>query len=55
MANIYATIDPVTVSHEVISDVIVEGSLTVPQTCEIDEGQTIMFDFKKSSPPSFPL
>lgn len=54
MANIYATIDPVTVSHEVISDVIVEGSLTVPQTCEIDEGQTIMFDFKKILASEFP-
>lgn len=46
MANIYATIDPRTVSNEIISDVIVQGSVTVPQTCEIDEGQAIMIDFK---------
>ena len=46
MANIYATIDPRTVSSEIISDVIVQGSVTVPQTCEIDEGQAIMIDFK---------
>ena len=38
VANIYATIDPRTVSNEIISDVIVQGTVTVPQSCEIDEG-----------------
>ncbi|MEI9484205.1 fimbrial protein [Enterobacter cancerogenus] len=54
VANIYATIDPQTVSHEVIADVIIEGTLTVPQTCEIDEGQAIMFDFKRILASEFP-
>lgn len=47
VANIYATIDPRTVSNEIISDVIVQGTVTVPQSCEIDGGQAIVFDFNK--------
>lgn len=41
VANIYATIDPRTVSNEIISDVIVQGTVTVPQSCEIDEGRPL--------------
>lgn len=47
IANIYATIDPHTVSNDIIADVIVQGTVTVPQSCEIDEGQAILFDFNK--------
>lgn len=54
VANLYATIDPNTVSNEVISDVIIQGSVTVPQSCEIDEGQPIVFDFKGILASEFP-
>lgn len=53
-SSIYATLDPHTVSHHYIADIMIKGSITVPQSCEISEGETLVIDFKKILASEFP-